>query len=335
MILTAPDRQSIRLMDARVLDLDHTLSSGQAFRWKRVAAGTDAGAWVGALSPAGEIIFADRVGDDVVIGASSDGARAHAAEFFRVDDDLSADVDGWLSGHHGPEIAGAVRSYPGLRVLRQDPVECLFSFMMSAAAPIFRIRRSMDQLCRRYGRPLGEAGGHMMHAFPGVEILAEIPRSEYDVMGFGFRGGNICVAARQVQDYGGEDWLRGLRQASYADAKSALMTLRGVGEKIADCVCLFSLDKDEAVPVDVHIARIARRIFGEGLGSPSTAAGYARFAGAFRDRFGPKAGWAQQYLYYAEICGNGLWDEELGRRLPKTPAPRLTPPTLPEAGRAG
>ena len=102
-----------------------------------------------------------------------------------------------------------------------------------------------------------------------------------------------------------EDWLRALRAKPYAEAKQILTGFFGVGEKIADCVCLFALDKDSAIPVDTHIWRIARaRYVPELAGKSLTPAAYARVGAAFRDQFGPFAGWAQQTLFYeAAVAG--------------------------------
>ncbi len=106
---------------------------------------------------------------------------------------------------------------------------------------------------------------------------------------------------------GGPAWLFGLRQAPYAEAKAALLTLPGIGEKIADCVCLFSLDKDEAIPVDTHIRKITNRTyFSEAPAAKTlTKAAYARIGDHLRAQFGPMAGWAQQYLFFHDLISEG------------------------------
>ncbi len=110
-----------------------------------------------------------------------------------------------------------------------------------------------------------------------------------------------------------------LRDAEYADAKAALMTLPGVGAKIADCVCLFSLCKNEAVPLDVHVMRVARRLFAQARTIKTlTDKTYAEISLAFRERFGDHAGWAQQYLFYNELLQTGAWDREMGTHIPAT-----------------
>ncbi|HZV19968.1 MAG TPA: DNA glycosylase [Hyphomicrobiales bacterium] len=308
------------------LDLEHTLASGQAFRWKKDREGW----WACALdvaipgNGAGECHSPPKSGH-IIMRLWQDreqvfyqthpasGGFQQVREYFRLDTDLPALEAGWRR-RGGQEIAQALESFSGLRVLRQDPVECLFSFLCSPAAPIHRIRRSLDSLCRTLGVPLGEVAGVEHFAFPRVEHLAEASVGLLNKMGLGFRSENIRGTARELLAQGGASWLRGLRQVPYEDAKRALMAFPGVGAKVADCVCLFSLDKDEAVPIDVHMARVAKRLFPSCRRYNSlTKNAYAEASDCFRQRFGPHAGWAQQYLYYNELVQTGLWDEELGR----------------------
>jgi N-glycosylase/DNA lyase len=97
-------------------------------------------------------------------------------------------------------------------------------------------------------------------------------------------------------------WLESLRDVPYRDAHAALTGLFGVGAKLADCICLFALDKDAAVPVDTHVRQIAVELFVPGLAGKSlTPRIYDAIAAAYRDRFGDYAGWAQQYLFFGRL----------------------------------
>ena len=180
-------------------------------------------------------------------------------DYFRLDVDLPALTAGFAA--EDPHIRDAVREFAGLRVIRQDPVECLFSFLCTSAAPLYRIRRTIAALCREYWDdfPGGEVAGLVHHAFPPVNRLAESSIPHLTNTGLGYRARYVKETAQMVMANGGASWLFGLRALPYAQAKAALLTLPGIGEKIADCVCLFSLDKDEAIPVDTHIRRIAQR----------------------------------------------------------------------------
>jgi N-glycosylase/DNA lyase len=173
-------------------------------------------------------------------------------------------------------------------------------------------------MSRELGENLGSWHGVELFAFPDLESLSSAAKSDLDRLGLGFRGRYIIASARYILAQGGRAWLDRLRGCSYSEAKAELMKLPGVGEKVADCVCLFSLDKHEAVPIDVHIARVARRQFDQCESFESvTPRAYAAMSGCFRERYGEYAGWAQQYFFYEEIDRRGIWDQELKKHRPK------------------
>ena len=144
----------------------------------------------------------------------------------------------------------------------------------------------------RWGTPIGDSG---LVAFPKASALSSASEADLKAAGLGFRAKRVANAARVLAELP-PNHLAALRnQATHAEAKRELMAFWGVGEKIADCVCLFALDKDGAVPVDVHIWRVAQARYAPELAGKSlTAANYARATQAFHETFGPYAGWAQQ-----------------------------------------
>lgn len=300
------------------LHLEHTLVCGQAFRWKQ-----DKEGWWSCLLPLTQAakgtprhrlvrLWQDR--DQIFYETfPHQGGLAHLRDYFRLDIDLAALAADF--GARDPQIGEALGAFRGLRVLRQDPEECLFSFLCTPAAPLYRIRGAIAALCRAYGDPAaqGEVAGLLHHGFPPAHRLADASLPQMQKFGLGFRAKNIRETARQVMTNGGAEWLLGLRDMGYAEAKAALMTLPGVGDKIADCVCLFSLDKDEAIPVDTHIRQIAQRRYfapaglGGANGKTFTAKAYAEIGNLLRVQFGPKAGWAQQYLFFHDLYEKGAW----------------------------
>ncbi len=309
------------------LNLEHTLVCGQAFRWHLDAEGW----WAGVLPMMPEngqrenILVRVRQDTEIVFyDAAPPDALAVIQDYFRLDIDLATLAQEFRTAD--PLIGTALANFPGLRVLRQDPVECLFSFICTAASPLHRIRRGIAGLCRAYGEPLGEVAGVSHFGFPPVEALAAASVAEMMTFGLGYRARYLQATARRVLEFGGAEWVRGLRQAPYAEAKTALRLLPGVGEKIADCVCLFSLDKDEAIPVDTHIRRIALRDYVDAPPTRSlTPAAYAQIGDGLRARFGPRAGWAQQFLFFQDLYGQGAWDTYAALY-------RVTAPQLPILG---
>jgi N-glycosylase/DNA lyase len=276
------------------LDLDLTLACGQAFRWRK---GED-GVWYGVVR---DRLVELRVEGGVLYWRTyPDGGRALVEDYLRLSDDVSS-INDKLS-ECDSHLTSLVERFHGLRLLRQDPTETLLSFVCSAANSIPRICAAVEELARQYGGMVCEKGNLSYYAFPEPERLASVPPGMLDGhASLGFRGGNLRHVARQIVERG-EGWLTGLRDVPYADAHAELLTIRGVGRKIADCVCLFSLDKDEAVPVDTHVRQLAHRLFLPDMKAKSiTDSVYRRIVDAFSERYGELAGWAQQYLFYEDL----------------------------------
>lgn len=298
--------------------IEHSVICGQAFRWKR-----DKQGWWSCLlpitgsppnAPRHQLVrlWQDR-GTVYFETLPKQDDLALVRDYFRLDLNLAAITQRFAEAD--PHIAPMLASFTGLRVLRQDPVECLFSFLCTPASPLHRIRGAITAMCRAYGDPFpgGPVAGVMHYGFPPPHRLADASLPELTKFGLGFRARYIKESARQIMANGGASWLVSLREMSYADAKAALMTLPGVADKIADCVCLFSLDKDEAIPVDTHIKQIAVRhyrtpeIARAELRGAMTKKMYQQIGDLLRERFGPMAGWAQQYLFYGDIYQSGGW----------------------------
>lgn len=215
-------------------------------------------------------------------------------------------------------MARVINSLSGLRIVRQDPVECLFSFICSSNNNIQRIQQMVDKLRATYGDHLFtcEATARRFHAFPTVDALAdECEEATLRELGFGYRAPFVIKTARQLQALGGVEYLLGIRDegakaqllpastefdGSYQDQ---LMVFAGVGRKVADCVALFSLERLDAIPVDTHVWQIACREFDASLaGKKSITPGVYKSVGDhFRSRFTPFAGWAHSVLFAGDL----------------------------------
>lgn len=287
------------------LDLAATLSSGQAFRWTRVPG--DSSAFAGTIGRR-RARLAQTPNGTVTWQADGPDAQAALRDYLRLGDaDLPALAKAWCAAD--AHFADAWARQPGVRVLRQDPAECFFSFLCASVAPIARISGMLRAVAQNFGEPLGDVDGVPLFAFPTAVQLARADEQTLRDLGLGFRARRVHEAARVLSTLP-PDWVHVLRDAPYPDAKQALLSFFGVGEKIADCVCLFALDKNDAIPVDVHIWRIAQSVYAPELAKKSlTPANYARAGDAFRDRFGPFAGWAQQTLFYRAAVGRKIYPE--------------------------
>lgn len=279
---------------AHALDLCRTLQSGQAFRWRRGASGD----WVGAIGP-----MAVRLRP----GAGGFGWQTypepgcwHALErYLRLDVDLASLRERWV--RWDARVAPALERWPGLRVLRQEPVETLFAFACACANTVGKVTRSVTSLAARYGRPIGEIDGIVVHAFPSVADLAGADEALLRSDLWGFRAPRVAALARALAERG-DGWLEDLARAGYREAHRELAALPGIGPKIADCICLFGLGYDEAAPLDTHVHRATVRLVAPDLaGRALTARVYRELGDRFRDRFGPYAGWLQQTLFWDEM----------------------------------
>ena len=225
--------------------------------------------------------------------ASEESLAPRVRDYFRLDQDIAA-VHAALRDLGGP-MPGLVKKYEGLRVLRQDPWGCLVAYICSATARVERIKDNVDKLARCYGEPK-TLGDVTYHSFPPPEHLVQAGEGELQSLGFGLnKGHRIYKAAKAIID--GELDLAALADAPYPEARKALMTLHGVGPKIADCVCLFALDKPEAFPVDRHIRNGLKQYYSEEIGTGASRASNPRLSRWAREYFGDHAGYAGQLLF--------------------------------------
>lgn len=136
----------------------------------------------------------------------------------------------------------------------------------------------VERLCARYGDFLGSVGGADFYTFPELDRLCAATEEDLRGMGLGYRAKFICKSSQTVAANGGRGWLERLRAAPHEEARTALETLCGVGSKVADCVCLFSLDKTGAIPIDTHVWQISVRDFDASLAATKslTPTVYAR-----------------------------------------------------------
>lgn len=279
------------LLPVRDYDLAATLDSGQAFRWRR-----DGDSWTGVLGK-----------HFLRLTQRPEGIRAKSAapvedwaflrEFLQSDVDLAAILKTFPDDE---PMRAAVTACPGLRLLRQDPWECLASFILSSTKQIVQIRQIVGLLCERFGescsvepvaRPDSVTGRTLQFSFPSPQRLAACTEADLRACKMGFRAPNLLNAARQIAD--GSFDLAKLRQMDYAAARAELMTLRGVGGKIADCVLLFAYGFDSAFPVDVWVERALQELY-----FPKRRASDKRLRKFAATHFGPHAGYAQQYLFH-------------------------------------
>ncbi len=265
-------------------DLESTLYSGQAFRWR-----PDDGWDVGVVF--NNIVRIRQVAEGIEFTSGPDTEET-VAPLLRDHLDLGVDIDRVCASiDKDSRIGPSIAEYRGMHILRQDPWECLIAFIISSYSNIQRISKHVEDLANEYGDKL-TVGAHRRSTFPGPETLTEVGEQRLREMGLGYRAPYVARTAAMVAD--GEIDLFALREASYQEALEALLQLPGVGDKVANCVMLFSLDKPNAFPVDVWVQRALQDWY---LG-PAKKLSPVKMRLWAQEYFGPHAGYANQYLFH-------------------------------------
>lgn len=195
---------------------------------------------------------------------------------------------------------------PGQRLIDQDPWECLVSFLCSSNNNIPRITKMLDAIRQEYGEECCTYDGLTFYSFPSLDTLHH-KATEADLRskcGMGYRAKYLIETINILVSLGGESYLQELRQIEDPDVvQESLMVFPGVGRKVADCIALFSLKSVNAIPVDVHVWKIARRDYGaaEATTKTLTPTAYKSITNIFRRRFPTYSGWAHSLLFVAEL----------------------------------
>lgn len=190
-------------------------------------------------------------------------------------------------------MQAAVSFGEGIRILRQDPWEMLISFIISQNKAIPHIKECIRLITRQFGFALEQIDSMDKHyySFPTPKELFRATEEELRACKVGFRAPYIMDACRKILN--GEIILNDLYIMPTEEAKAALMSIKGVGPKIADCILLFAYGKTEVFPTDVWIKRVIEGFYFEGREVP-----LAEIQAFAKSYFGDLAGYAQQYLFY-------------------------------------
>lgn len=289
-------------IQAENLDPELTISSGQMFLWEKRR-----DAWYGIHTDHVLRISFNNGGhsdknNECVTYDSFPYTSGWETRLFRMDDDITRVL---RSISRDPIVRSSISRYQGLRVMRQDPIQCVFSFLCASNTNIQRIRRTLYNLCKKFGKKM-TVDGEEFFTFPSARDLRRADISEIISCGTGYRAKFIKRLAERIDE--AEFVPQELVQMSYDDAKFALLDIYGIGDKTADCILLFSLEKLDAFPIDIWIARIISSEYNmlykdrkletwENMPKVSHQQ-YRILSNCMRNYFGKYAGYAQQYLYY-------------------------------------
>ena len=267
--------------DGYSFSLKKSLECGQFFHFEELSEGEYAIVIKDTLVHARE--YDDRI---IFYGMDEEVFEERLAQFF----DLNRDYDHICKCivSADPRLEEAVVSERGLRIFSQDFFECLISFIISANNQIPRIKRAVFDISRTYGREIGNIAGRTYYAFPAPCELARADEETLRDLKVGFRASYIMDAVSNVLEgrisYGE---LLGDEEACLLKLKS----IKGVGNKVAACVMLFSLGYYNAFPVDTWIKKIMQKMY---MPDEEDVKKMEEFG---RNLFGEYGGFAQQYLF--------------------------------------
>jgi N-glycosylase/DNA lyase len=199
------------------------------------------------------------------------------------------------------KIKNIIQKYPGLRILRQKPIQCIFSFLCSSNNNIPRIRLMLRNLSKKYGKKI-IFDDREFYTFPDLKSLSNAPIQDLLSCGLGYRAKFISNSAKDILNE--RISIEFLKKKEYEFAKEELLKLDGIGEKIADCILLFSFDKLEAFPIDIWIIKFLyqnlQQVIKTQINSNSkvSAGQYRKISKEIRRYYGKYSGYIQQYIYY-------------------------------------
>ena len=271
------------MVDYCKINLENTINSGQVFLWKQIQNN-----WFGVN------------GQDVLRITDSGKIKSYTKQkidFLREKDNLE-EILRMIS--KDKTTRQAVKKYLGMRLLRQDPFQCLISFIVSSNSNIPKIKTCLENICKNFGEKIFFENKEFF-LFPEPKILASASIQEIKNCGTGYRSKFIISASDMINS--GKINLEYLKKCEYFKAKEIISEIPGVGNKVADCVLLFSLDKLEAVPLDRWIIRILGKYYPnifEISTKTITNKQYEILHEKIVNYFGPYAGYAQQFLFKME-----------------------------------
>jgi N-glycosylase/DNA lyase len=265
------------------INVENSINSGQVFLWKK-----NKDYWYGVNGT--NILKIDKK-------AEIESFQNSKVDFFRETDDMTKIIK---SISKDKIVKDAVKKFQGMRILRQDPFQCLISFIVSSNSNIPKIKFCLENITKKFGKKVLWEGLEF-YLFPKPQKLAKASLVDIKSCGVGYRDSFIIQAAKMIASK--EIDFQNLKKMNYYTAKEEICKIPGVGNKVADCVMLFSLDKLESVPLDRWIIRILSKYYNDKFEIKTktiTPKQYDTLHQKIIEHFGPYAGYSQQFLFKSE-----------------------------------
>lgn len=271
-------------IDKNELNLDKTFDCGQAFRWHK----EDSGEWVGFIGDRlvvlGQGQFKDTGEQGLITNLTSDKELEQLENYLDLRMCYCDTVDKLELDKVDEFAYSCYMRGKGIHILRQDLFEVIVTFLMSQCNTMRNIRNIVNTLSKNYGTYsetefMGKK--YSGYSFPSLEKLKDCTVADFEACKMGFRAGYLYNFIQKCLE--DSEWIDKLKSENYEAAKLDLLEISGIGEKVANCICLFGLHQISAFPIDTHIKRII----------------YDKYNGNIDiGKYGDVAGIIQQYIYY-------------------------------------
>lgn len=256
----------MKIIITKDFNLTYTIESGEFFRWYR------------------QDDFYIVITENYVIRVKQNNNNLHyegcpenyLKDFFRLDFPIES-IEGF---RRFKQLQKIYKEFEGLRLIKQDPWECTLSFILSINSSIKMIRNNLEWLSRKYGR-------YKQDGFYLLPAIKELSQGRIFTRVFGLRAKFL----RKLPDSftAIKDKLN--NNLTYQQKKDLLLNIYGIGDKVAECILLYSLNEDNAFPVDRWVARFLVKYFDLNIKSIKKIREWAQ------NKFGENCGWLQQYIY--------------------------------------
>lgn len=279
--------QKYILKDAKSFEPNHVFDCGQCFRWEKQRDGSYTGIFNN------NVLNVNKIDNDIIFkGICENNIKEVCTEYFdlarnyediklelsKVDDNLKKSID------YGE----------GIRILNQDLWETIISFIISANNNIPRIKGIINRLSEKFGSKI-EWDGDTYYTFPTVQQLARASVQDLRSLGLGFRDARVYETTKMILNK--EVDLDKMYEEDTNKAKESLLTLSGVGPKVADCILLFSkLKRFDVFPIDVWVRRVMNELYIKN--EDETKVSKKEIENLAKEKYGNLEGIAQQYLFY-------------------------------------
>ena len=265
------------------IDIDNSINSGQVFLWEK-----DGIDWYGINGQ--DILKINKNG----IVKSVLNSKTN---FFRKNDNIQEIIE---SISKDKTVKKAIKKYEGLKIFRQDPFQCMISFIISSNSNIQKIKNSLEKITEKFGTQV-KIQNKEFFLFPKPEKIANASIDKIKTCGVGYRAPFIKQAAKMVVlkkiDF------KYLEKCNYHEAKKNICLVPGIGNKVADCIMLFSLNKLDAFPLDTWMIKILEKYYSKEFKIETktiTQKQYELLHEKIVNYFGPYCGYAQQFLFKME-----------------------------------